>query len=226
MLNSVGLSGPGVAAWIADDLPGLRECGARVIVSLWGRNVDDYRFNRFAAVGSVLPFFHTTWTRGAAVDGRQGFGDWTLAYGAQVMADELKSTSLTFGQFHTRTYQKWTLVPETTLPTGHGPVTLRAGVTWDDTNRDGSAFSPVASVEWRPVGTALAKLYLQYAETTQVPTYTALNSNSAAGLFRGNPNLGRETGRNLELGAAGQFSGWELSAAVFLGQGKPPKFGR
>jgi len=179
------------------------------------RNVDDYRFNRFAAVGPTLPFFHTTWTRVAAVAGRQGFGGWTLAYGAQVMADELESTSLTFGRFRTRTYQKWTLVPETTLPTDRGPVTLRAGATYDDTNRDRSAISPVAAIEWRPAGTALAKLYLQYAETTQVPTYTALNSNAAAGLFRGNPNLARETSRNAELGATWEHTGWELSAAVF-----------
>lgn len=42
MLNSVGLQGPGVAAWIEDDLPALRALGARVIVSLWGRNVGDF----------------------------------------------------------------------------------------------------------------------------------------------------------------------------------------
>jgi len=42
MLNSVGLQGPGLAAWMADDLPALRESGARVIVSIWGRTVSDY----------------------------------------------------------------------------------------------------------------------------------------------------------------------------------------
>ncbi|HTL66659.1 MAG TPA: TonB-dependent receptor [Lacunisphaera sp.] len=179
------------------------------------RNVDDYRFNRFAPVGPILPFFHTTWTRGAAIDGRQSFGEWAVAYGAQVMGDQLESTSLTFGSFHTRTYQKLTLVPETTLPTGHGPVIIRAGATYDDTNRDRSAVSPILGIDWHPVGTTWTNLYLQYAETTQVPTYTALNSNPAAGLFRGNPNLGRESSRNLELGAKGQVAGWELQAAVF-----------
>ena len=29
MLNSVGLQGPGLAAWMADDLPALRDAGAR-----------------------------------------------------------------------------------------------------------------------------------------------------------------------------------------------------
>ena len=42
MLNAVGLQGPGIDAWIDDDLPGLRASGARVIASLWGRTVDDY----------------------------------------------------------------------------------------------------------------------------------------------------------------------------------------
>jgi len=43
MINSVGLQGPGVEAWIADDLPGLIDSGARVVASIWGGSVDDYR---------------------------------------------------------------------------------------------------------------------------------------------------------------------------------------
>lgn len=43
MINSVGLQGPGVAAWLADDLPDLVDAGARVVVSIWGRTVDEYR---------------------------------------------------------------------------------------------------------------------------------------------------------------------------------------
>ncbi|WP_426572759.1 dihydroorotate dehydrogenase [Aquihabitans sp. McL0605] len=43
MLNAVGLQGPGVAAWIADDLPALLATGATVVASIWGRSVDDYR---------------------------------------------------------------------------------------------------------------------------------------------------------------------------------------
>ncbi len=41
MLNAVGLQGPGVAAWLADDLPAL--AGVRVVASIWGRSVDEYR---------------------------------------------------------------------------------------------------------------------------------------------------------------------------------------
>jgi dihydroorotate dehydrogenase (NAD+) catalytic subunit len=42
MLNSVGLPGPGVDAWIAHDLPALEARGARVIASIWGRSVNDF----------------------------------------------------------------------------------------------------------------------------------------------------------------------------------------
>lgn len=43
MLNAVGLQGPGVAAWLAHDLPPLLATGATVVASIWGRSVDDYR---------------------------------------------------------------------------------------------------------------------------------------------------------------------------------------
>ena len=42
MINSVGLQGPGVPAWLRDDLPSLEASGARVVVSIWGRTVDEY----------------------------------------------------------------------------------------------------------------------------------------------------------------------------------------
>ena len=43
MLNAVGLQGPGVTAWMRDDLPQLVDLGARIVVSIWGRSVDEYR---------------------------------------------------------------------------------------------------------------------------------------------------------------------------------------
>jgi len=42
MLNAVGLQGPGVEHWIDHDLPALRALGARVIVSVWGRSVEEF----------------------------------------------------------------------------------------------------------------------------------------------------------------------------------------
>ena len=34
---------PGVAAWLQDDLPPLLRTGARVVASIWGRSVEEYR---------------------------------------------------------------------------------------------------------------------------------------------------------------------------------------
>jgi dihydroorotate dehydrogenase (NAD+) catalytic subunit len=42
MVNAVGLQGPGMRVWLADDLPALRATGARVIASVWGHTVDDF----------------------------------------------------------------------------------------------------------------------------------------------------------------------------------------
>jgi len=42
MLNSVGLQGPGVAAWLEEELPSLEASGAAVVASIWGRRVEDY----------------------------------------------------------------------------------------------------------------------------------------------------------------------------------------
>ena len=42
MINSVGLQGPGVEAWLEHDLPPLVAAGARVVVSIWGRSVAEY----------------------------------------------------------------------------------------------------------------------------------------------------------------------------------------
>jgi dihydroorotate dehydrogenase (NAD+) catalytic subunit len=42
MINSVGLPGPGIDAWVADDLPALERYDARIIASIWGRSVADY----------------------------------------------------------------------------------------------------------------------------------------------------------------------------------------
>src|SRR5580692_11231701 len=42
MLNSVGLQGPGLTAWLEHELPALTALGARVVVSIWGQSVADY----------------------------------------------------------------------------------------------------------------------------------------------------------------------------------------
>ncbi|WP_420620511.1 dihydroorotate dehydrogenase [Candidatus Poriferisocius sp.] len=43
MINSVGLQGPGLPRWLAEELPALADTGARVVASIWGRTLDDYK---------------------------------------------------------------------------------------------------------------------------------------------------------------------------------------
>ncbi len=176
------------------------------------RNYDDYEYNRFVP-GQFNPYQHTTHVRSLAFEGRQGADDWAVAYAAQYMRDNLESTSLTAGRFNSRDYFKLSFVPQYTTPTASGPLTVRAGVSYDDTNRDTSALSPLVEVALKR--SATTRLYAQYAETTQVATYTALNSSATSGLFRGNPNLKRETSRNLEFGSDFQAGAWTVQAAAF-----------
>ena len=42
MLNSIGLQGPGIDLFLENDIPWLKEQGARIIVSIAGETVEDY----------------------------------------------------------------------------------------------------------------------------------------------------------------------------------------
>lgn len=177
------------------------------------RNKDDYEFNR-AVPGASNPFQHTTQLRGVALAGRAQLADGAaLRYSLDAQSDRLESTALTFGRYASRTLTKATLAPELSTPFVGGTLLSRAGVALDHSNRNGDAWSPLASLDWQ--GTEQRRLRLEYSETTQLPTYTALNSNPAAGLFRGNPDLGRTRSRNLELGTGARVRDWQVEAALF-----------
>ena len=180
------------------------------------RNKDDYAFNRFAPLGAVHPFQHTTWISGAAFHGRRSYDGVLLNFRGELLSDKITSTSLTAGRYRSRRLTKLSLVPEDSWTLSDGSkIIFKAGATYDDTNRDSSRFSPVAELAHETKSSALRRIYLSYTEATQVPTYTALNSSATAGLFRGNPNLGRTTSKNLEAGLAGTFAGWTTQAAAF-----------
>lgn len=180
------------------------------------RNKDDYAFNRFAAVGPVHPFQHTTWVTGAALDGRRDFGALALNFRAEVSSDELKSTSLTFGRFRERELYRLVLVPEKSWAMADGgQLRVKAGAAYDDSDRDGSAVSPVFEIARTLPSAAVRRVYASFTESSQLPTYTALNSSTTGGLFRGNPNLGRQTTRNYEVGINGTLAGWQTEAALF-----------
>jgi vitamin B12 transporter len=180
------------------------------------RNKDDYAFNRFAPLGVTHPFQHTTWSSGAAVGARRAFAGFTLNFRGEAQADDLRSTSLIFGRYHSRTLTKLSLVPEKSWSVGSGNLFgVKAGATYDDSNRTGSAVSPVLEFAWEATGGSMRRVYFSYAKTTQLPNYTALNSSVASGLFRGNPDLGRETSHNFETGVSVSLRGWEGRTALF-----------
>ena len=180
------------------------------------RNKDDYAFNRFAPLGPVHPFQHTTWISGVAASGRRELGGYAVNARGEFLADKLQSTSLTFGRYRTRTFTKLALVPEKSWTAADGSRTsVKAGASFDDTNRDGGAWSPVVEVARASASGAVRRVFAGYAATSQVPTYTALNSSQAAGLFRGNPNLSREKSHTVELGVDGSVAGWAAQGAIF-----------
>ena len=76
----------------------------------------------------VHPFQHTTWVTGVAASGRGDLGAIAVNVRAEVLADELASTSLTFGRYRTRTTTKLALVPEKTWTAADGTrTTLQSG---------------------------------------------------------------------------------------------------
>jgi hypothetical protein len=187
------------------------------IAGSYRKNVDDYEFNR-TTPGAINPFLHTTIVRSAAVAGRHSVGDNTaLTYNAGVIGDDLDSTILTAGPFMSRTQYYAGLFGEQTFVLSEGrEVVATAGARYDDTNREGSEVSPVVVVELRRDAAVLRRLYASYGESTQVATYTALNSPTGSGLFRGNPDLPRATAQNFEVGAEASAAGWRTRAAAFF----------
>ncbi len=43
MINSVGLQGPGLGKWAEDEMPDLIASGADIVLSIWGRSIEDYK---------------------------------------------------------------------------------------------------------------------------------------------------------------------------------------
>ena len=141
--------------------------------------------------------------------------DWR--YGGQVTKDELvRSTDLTNGFFTDRTYATLTMVPSFDTDLANGSVlTWRAGLTVDHSNRDDTEVSPLIGLSLDRSDAAGSTLWaLEYAATSQLPGYTALNSNPT-GLFGGNPNLGREKARQLSLSVTRDTGDWQARATLF-----------
>jgi len=184
--------------------------------AFYRRNKDDYAFDRFAPLGQFHPYQHTTWEYGASLGGQMEYYGVLLNYHAEETIDSLRSTSLIYGPYHSRTLKKVSLVPEKDWAAPGGQVVLKAGASYDESNRDPSAaVSPIAELSRSWNASGLRRIYASFSTTTEMPSYTALDSSPTSGLFLGNPNLGRETSRDSEIGVNGNIGGWTGQAAVF-----------
>ncbi|MFT4900888.1 MAG: vitamin B12 transporter [Lentimonas sp.] len=180
------------------------------------RNSDHYIFNR------LIPnkaFIHETDATALGFSGLHALDDsFAIHYAGQVTSDDIESTNLEQGDFTSRTYYKFSLLPEYRIELdAQQSIVVKAGASFDDSNRDASEFSPIAEIAWLKTAAAgeSQRAYLSYAQTTQLPGYTAIGGSEVSGLFRSKHDLGRETTENLELGFALQRTDWSVEAAVF-----------
>jgi len=182
------------------------------------RLVDDYDFNRTTKEsGTPGSFEHETRVFGAGFQGQLQSGRISWRYGGQVTSDELvRSTDLTNGFFTDRTYATVSVVPsiESRLASGSRLI-WRAGATLDYSDQDSNEVSPLLGVTLsRADSNGSTNYSFEYAATSQVPGYTALNSNPS-GLFGGNPFLGREKALQLAASIERETGDWQLRATVF-----------
>jgi len=182
------------------------------------RLVDDYDFNR-TTLESGIPgsFEHETKVLGIGFQGLQQVGAVAWRYGGQLTSDKLvRSTDLTNGLFTDRTYATFSVVPsiETEL-SGGSTLTWRVGATLDYSDRDSNAVSPLLGITLsRSDARGTTDYIFEYAATSQVPGYTALNSNPT-GLFGGNPLLGREKAKQLSVSVERDTDDWQVRATLF-----------
>ncbi|MGJ8652822.1 MAG: TonB-dependent receptor plug domain-containing protein [Opitutaceae bacterium] len=178
------------------------------------RHSDHYIFNRFKPNDS---FIHETDAHAIALSGKHQATDaFAIKYATQFTADEIESKNLE-NSYTSRNYYSISIVPEYQFELDEDEsLTLRAGATYDDTNRNESELSGIAGIEWQRThenGNSDA-IFLSYAESSQVAGYTAIGGGTS-GLFASDPTLDRETSQNLELGTRISRDTWSVEAAVF-----------
>ncbi len=186
------------------------------VTSYYRRHNDQYVLSRENP--SIYEASHETDVYAFALSGQHSFGNSAgLDYAMQVTLDEIDSTALE-NNFTSRSYYKLSLLPGYRFGLRDRQIlTVRSGVSFDTTNRDDSAVSPLLDVTWRRTrqnGTS-ESLYLSYSGSSQVAGYTAVGGSETGGLFRSNHSLGRETSQNFELGGTFLQREWSAEGAIF-----------
>ncbi len=185
--------------------------------SYYRRNKDDYELDKFNP-GLFNPFQHETDVWSWTASGRHQEEKAHLNYNAQLLTDEIDSTSLTAGGFSSRTYYKLALLPGYAFDVGKDLALItEAGAVYNNSNRDEGRLSPLARVtlEEREGEQDVRAIYTEVSQTSQLPGYTALASSATSGLFRGNPNLDRSIATNYEVGGRLKRQYIEAQTAVF-----------
>ncbi|MDP0500927.1 MAG: TonB-dependent receptor [Verrucomicrobiota bacterium JB022] len=190
--------------------------GSELAVGGYYRSLlDDYEFNRDAPNNA---FEHETRVWGGGVQGRHVFGPaWALVYSSSLLADTLESTGLTHGKFMSRTYWSVDAAAEYSHHlSAESDLSLLAGTSYLETNRDKGTVSPLARVAWQHRGDQRTQqVYAEVAGDSQVMGYTALNSSETGGLFRGNRALGPVRTTNYEFGYQIDTETLSARAAIF-----------
>lgn len=178
------------------------------------RNSDHYVYDRF---NPNKRYVHETKATSLGFSGLHALDhNWGINYAGQLTTDEIDSTNLE-ENFTSRSYKKLSLLPEYRFDLDRNEsVTVRAGASFDDTNRDDSELSGIGDITWErnnSNGNSEA-VYLAYSEASQVAGYTAIGGGTG-GLFASDPDLDRETSQNLELGSRIKRGDWSFEGAVF-----------
>lgn len=197
------------------------ENDSSVEASVWHRELkDDYEFD-VAQPGLFNAFQHKTKVTGLNIRGDDQHDNWFVKYNALAAFDSIDSTALLFGPYASRSAWTMSLLPGLKFPTDDedGSVyEIYAGPRYDDSNRTGGDVGVLG-------GVALAKkddegdgsrIYAEVSQSSQAPNYTAISSNPAGGLFRGNPFLLDLRSTNVEVGIKGDTAALDYGTAVFF----------
>jgi len=180
---------------------------------------DDYDFDRRTVdPGGPGSFEHETRSFSLGINGVRAATHMNWTYAAMLAADRLvRSTDLTGGNFNSRSYLSISLAPEWAWALASGAqIRITAGLRADVSNRDEDALMPLARITWsNPLDNGSRSLSLDLSRTSQLPGYTALKSRPA-GLFGGNPDLGREFANTAALSYEQTQDAWRLQASVFV----------
>lgn len=186
------------------------------VSAYYRRNSDHYVFSRERP--SAFQAFHKTEVKSIAASGRHALAEsFALNYSTQLTADSIESTTLE-NNFTSRRHFKLSVVPEYQFDLQADQVlAVRLGAAFDDTNRDDSQVSVIGDVSWIKTNSdaSYEKVYMSYAQASQVAGYTAIGGSETGGLFRSNHDLKRERTKNIELGMALNRHNWSIDAAVF-----------